>query len=113
MSQPARRRQEVVVWILGINATFDGPTFHLEALLSVAQLAAASDPDLLLDDVNAGNHLSHRMLHLETGVHFKEVEVLVLIHQELDRSGIQIVNCASRFAGYLPHFGAQGLVDER
>ena len=64
----------------------------LDVFLRVAQLPAAGDADLLLDDVDAGDHLGDRMLHLQAGVHLQEVEVLVLIHQELDRAGVDVVH---------------------
>jgi hypothetical protein len=42
------------------------------------QLLAGRDADHLLHQVDAGDQLGHRMLHLQARVHLEEVEVLVL-----------------------------------
>ena len=41
------------------------------------------DPDLLPDDVDPRDHLAHRMLHLDPGVHLHEIEVPSVVGQEL------------------------------
>ena len=46
---------------------------------------ARGDADLLLHEVEAGEHLGHRMLDLEPRVHLDEIELAVLI-EELDRA---------------------------
>ena len=55
------------------------------------QRLARGDADLLLDQVDAGDHFGHRMLDLNAGVHFDEVEVAVLIDDELDRRRVGVV----------------------
>ena len=57
------------------------------------QFRAGGDADLLLHQVEAGDHLGDRMLDLEPGVHFDEVELAILI-QELDRAGAAIAELA-------------------
>ena len=44
-----------------------------------------------LHEVDAGDHLGHRMLDLEAGVHLDEVELAVLV-EELDRAGAAIAD---------------------
>ena len=56
------------------------------------QPLAGRDPDLLLDDVDAGDHLGDRMLDLEARVRFHEVEAAVRIHQELERAGVRVLH---------------------
>ena len=36
---------------------------------------ARGDPDLRLDQIDAGDEFRHRMLHLDAGVHFDEVQI--------------------------------------
>ncbi len=51
---------------------------------------ACGDADLALHQIDAGDHLGDRMLHLNARVDFDEVEVAGLVHQELDRAGIGV-----------------------
>ncbi len=106
---------EIVVGVFGIDAAFDRPALLLHLLLGVAQRPAAGDADLLVDDVDAGDHLGHRVLHLQAGVHLQEVEVAVLIHQELDRPGVDVAHRLGGPHATLAHPLAQLLVfvDER
>ena len=60
-------------------------------LLRVRQRRARRNADLLQHEVDTGDRLGHRMLHLQTGIHFDEVELAVL-EQELDRSGAAILD---------------------
>ena len=46
---------------------------------------------MLFNEINAGDLLSDGVLDLEARVHLQEVEVLVDIHQELDRTSGMIV----------------------
>ncbi len=60
----------------------------------VAQLFAGGDADLFLHDIDAGDHLGHRMFDLHASVHFDEVEAPVFI-EELEGTRTTIANpCA-------------------
>ena len=61
---------------------------------------------LPLDQVEAGDHLGHRMLDLQPRVHLHEEGVLAL-HDELDRAGGDIADRARRGDGGLVQPGAQ------
>ena len=78
---------------------------------NVLQLLAGRDADLRLHQIDAGNGLGNRMLHLNARVHFDEVEVALLIHQEFDGAGIAVADGANGFAQLLhdaiAHLGAQ------
>ena len=50
---------------------------------------------LRLHQVDAGDQLGHRMLHLDARVHLDEVELVVLV-EELERAGAAV---ADRLAG--------------
>ena len=53
---------------------------------------ARGDGDLLGDEVDAGDHLGHRMLHLDARIHLEEVELVARdIDQELHRARAAIL----------------------
>ena len=68
-----------------------------DVALAVFERGAGGDADLLLDEVEAGQHLGHRMLDLEPGVHLDEVELAVLV-EELDGADALI----SELGAWLP-----------
>ena len=65
-----------------------------DVVLRERQRLAGGDADLRLDQVDAGDHLGHRMLDLDAGVDLDEVEVVVLIDEELDRAGVGVARLA-------------------
>ena len=90
---PARRRREAVR-VLGVDAAFDGVAADLHVLLAHAQLLARRDVDLFLHEVDPGDHLGHRVLDLDAGVHLDEVELAVLV-KELERAGAAVADPAA------------------
>ena len=83
--QPPDRGKEVPVRVLGIKPAFHRPAVDLQVRLGKGQLLAIRHPDHLFDQIDPGDQLRHRMFDLQTGIHFKEVEVAVAIDDELDR----------------------------
>ena len=53
----------------------------------------AAISDLLVDEVDAGDHFGDRMLDLDAGVHFDEIERAVLV-EEFDRPDAVIIEFA-------------------
>ena len=45
------------------------------------QPISSGNADLRLHQIHAGNHFSHRVLHLNAGIHLNEIEIPGLIHQ--------------------------------
>ncbi len=68
---------------------------ELHVLLAEAQLFAEGDADLLLHDVDAGDHLGDRVLDLHARVHLDEVELVVLV-QELESAGAAVAHFLAR-----------------
>ena len=64
------------------------------------QFAAGGDADLLEAQVDIGDHLGHRMLDLDAGVHFDEIELAVLV-EEFDGADAEIVDLAHRLGDRL------------
>ena len=63
-----------------------------DVVLRDRQRLAGGDPDLLLDQVELGDHLADRVLDLDAGVHLHEAEVAVVVEQELHRAGARVAD---------------------
>ena len=89
--------------VLGVDAALDrGAAVH-DVVLRERQRLARGDADLLLDQVDAGDHLGHRVLDLDAGVHLDEVVLAVAVDDELDRGGVGVVGLQDQPAGRLAH----------
>ena len=64
MQQPAGRGQEALVRIFGVDARLDGMAANSQLLLRQRQRFARGYAQLPLDEIEAGDHLRHRMLDL-------------------------------------------------
>ena len=73
-----------------------------DLVLGHRQRLAGGDPDLPLDEIDAGDHLGDRVLDLEPGVHLEEEEVAVLV-DELDRAGVVVADRLGGLDGGLAH----------
>ena len=72
------RGHEVLVGVLGVDAKLHRVPDHRHVFLLQAQRFSGSDPDLLLHQVHAGEHLRHGVLYLDARVHLYEVELIAL-----------------------------------
>ena len=68
---------------------------------------ACRDGDLIAHDVDRRDLFGHRMLDLQAGVHFNEVEPAVLVQEELDGAGIVVVDGLGDRDGRFAHFFAK------
>jgi hypothetical protein len=82
--QAPDRGQEIAERIFGIDARFHRPAGQRDILLRKLQLLTGSGADHLLDQVDAGDQFGDGMLDLQTGIHFQEIEALVLAGDEFD-----------------------------
>ena len=71
--------ETVLVRVLRVNACLKGMTVQLHRLLHQGQGFTAGHPQLPFHQIQPGNHLGHRMLHLQARVHFHKVETAVLL----------------------------------
>ena len=92
--------------ILGIDAAFDAVAAKLDRPDGVFQLFARGDANLGLDQVHAGDHLGHGMLHLNARVHLDEVERAVLIHQKFTVPALLVADLLQGLDHLLPSFVA-------
>ena len=72
-----------------------------------------SDGDLEFDEIEAGDLLGDRMLHLQARVHFQKIEIEMGIYEEFDCAGIHVTSGARQADGRIAHFLAQVGRDNR
>src|SRR5262245_11579694 len=85
-------RRDQGLRIFGIDPALDRVAGERHLALLERQPLASGDPNLLLDDVDAGHHFGDRVFDLQPRVRFHEVEVTVGVHQELERAGVRVLH---------------------
>ena len=100
---------EIVEGVFGIDAAFDGVAFELDVALGMAQRLAHRQHDLVADQVDAGDFLGDRMLDLDALVHFEEIKIALVIHDELDGAGVGVIGLLGDADGGFAHLLAQFL----
>ena len=104
----AGRRLEIARRIFRVDATLDHVSAQLDRRLH-GKLVAARDANLLLHQIHSGEHLRHRVLDLDAGIHFHEVERLVFVEEHLDGTGTDVVDRLRSLYRRLSHSLAQVL----
>ena len=108
-----RARHEVLRRNLCIDSALDGMSTWLHIFLCEAQRFTRRDTDLFDDEIGAGHHLRHAMLHLDSRVHLHKVEVPLRVHDELDGACIGILYGLRREDRTAVHLGTGFVVDGR
>ena len=72
---PAGRRQEIVLRVLGVDARLDRRAVAGDLAPAERQRLAGGDAELPLDEIEPGHRLGDGMLDLEPGVHLEKIEV--------------------------------------
>ncbi|RMN69225.1 hypothetical protein ALQ54_05717 [Pseudomonas syringae] len=98
--------------VFGVDPAFQRMTLDDHVILGVRQFIAGGDAEHLLDDVDACDHFRNRVLHLNTGVHFDEVETTVFV-QELERTRTAIADIDTRLDAGSQNILARLFIDER
>ena len=119
MDEAADRRQEAAVRVFGVDADLDRMAVDRKLFLRLRQRLASSNPQLPFDQIDAGDHLGHRMLDLQARVHLHEMKRAVLFGDELHRTGADIAcgfRCGHRLrahsgAQFIAHAGGWRLLD--
>ena len=88
--------------VFGVDPAFDRVALELDFVLRDRQRLARCDTDLFADQVDPGDHFGDRVLDLQAGVHFDEIE-LAVFPQEFDRAGTAIAHVAHRLRADLAH----------
>ena len=96
--------------VFGVDPHFDGVPG--EGRLGKGQGQANRYPQLLPHQVNAGDHLRHRVFHLNPGVHFDKIKVSCRIHHKFHGAGAFVAAGFGCRHGSRPHLlpqlGGQG-----
>src|SRR5579859_2846278 len=87
--------------MLRIDPAFDGMAVKMDVFLPERQFFTGSDQNLGFDDVYSGDHLRNRMLHLDSSVHFNEIELAFLV-QKLESTRAAIADLAARVGTAFP-----------
>ena len=98
MGERADRGQEPPLRIFRVDSRLEGMSVDRKLVLPLRKWLSGGDAQLPFDEIEAGDHLGHRMLDLEAGVHLHEVERPVARERvggdELDGSRADIADCA-------------------
>ena len=98
--------------ILCVDAALDGVTAQLDVLLPVTQLVPRCNANLLLHNIDAGNHLRNGMFYLHACVHLDEIE-LVFFVEKLERACAAIAKLEAGFGAALTDLVAQPRLEFR
>ena len=79
----ARLRAETIIRIFRAKPRLDGMAAKRNLILPQGKRLACRDAQLPFHEIEARHHLGDRMLDLEPGVHFQEVDVQIRIRDEL------------------------------
>ena len=85
-------RHEIVFRVFSIYSAFDSVSVGNNRILGITHHLAACDTDLLFHDVNSGSLFCDWMFHLYSGVHLKEIEILVLINDKLNSTCVVVIH---------------------
>ena len=107
----AGRGQEVAARVLAVDAELDRVRVRLG--VGVVERLAVRDPELLTDEVDAGDLLGDRVLDLEAGVDLEEGDVPVRPDEELARARADVAGLAEDGLGRPEQLGVLLLGEER
>src|SRR5439155_13579451 len=83
-----RRWQKVIVGVFCVDAALNRVAVRDQQSIGVrlgqVETFTLREPDLPAHEIEAGHHLSNRMLNLQARVHLEKVEPAILVEEELD-----------------------------
>ncbi|MCW0416072.1 hypothetical protein NB689_001826 [Xanthomonas sacchari] len=103
MLQRADRRQEPARRVFGVQPRFQRMAVDRQFVLALRQRLPGGHAQLPLHQVGAGDALGDRMLHLQAGVHFHEVERAIGRDDELHGAGADVAHRTRRLHRGLAH----------
>ena len=99
--------------VLGVDPTLDRVPLNLDLVLLKIEWVPSCDLDLLLDQVDSGDDLAHRVLDLYTGVHLDKVEIARVVEDELHRPRVLITDCLCCIEGGAMKISSHLLIEVR
>src|SRR3954462_3672675 len=98
--------------MFGINPTLNGVAVdRYRTAQNGTEGLPGCNPDLCPHKVDTRYQFSDGMLHLDAGIHLNEVQIVPLVHEELDRSGVCVPDGFHRGREGLRHSLAKLLAD--
>src|SRR5438093_2180742 len=82
--------------IFGIDAAFECVSAEMDIILPVRQPLTRCNKNLVPHQIDTCDQFGHRMFNLNAGIHFHEVKVPALVHQELKRPHIRVADILNR-----------------
>ena len=104
---------EIRLRVLGVDPELDDVAAERDVGLAEAERLAGGDPDLGGHEVDAGQHLGHRMLDLDPAVDLDEIEAARTVDEELERPDVLVAGRHDGPDRPLGEVGARGLGQRR
>ncbi len=80
-------------------------------ILRDGQSLFRGNANLQMYQIQPGDQLGDRMLHLQTRVHLKEVKILLLVDEKLNRTGVRVTGGLRDPDGDCAHLSAHFRID--
>ncbi len=105
VGQLARRGLEVLQRILGVDTHFHGRAVQLRLEIRQVRAFAGGDLQHPLDQVQTGDRLGDRVLNLQAGIHFQEIELVpVGVVDVFHGTGGAVIHRLPKGDGRIQHF---------
>ena len=104
LGEEANRWQELARRVFGVDTVLNCMSINFHIVLFVLKMVTGGDKNLLLHKIYTCNLLCNRVLHLQAGVHFKEVKVLFDVHKELNCACSVVVARTRQSHSLVAHF---------
>ena len=111
--EPTGRGQKAARRVLGVDPGLDRPAVLPDVVLGQRERLPGRDAQHLLDQIEAGCELGHRVLDLEARVHLEEIEAALGVDDALDRAGRAVADRARERHRLLAHRAPRRRVEER
>src|SRR5690606_25559002 len=82
--------------VFSIDAALDGVATEFNIALTQGEFFAGGNTNLLLHEIEAGDHFGDRVLDLDARVHFDEIELAIFV-EEFEGAGTAVLDFAAGF----------------
>ena len=103
LSDHPRAATKIVLRIFRVDSQLDRAPGVTNVGLRKRQFFSRSNQNLLLDQIDACDKFRHRMFHLNSGINFDEVEVVILVNNEFTGAGICVSGFSYQIDGTIAH----------
>ncbi len=93
LNQSSRAGQEIAEGVFGVDTTLNRPAVALHIRLLDCQRLSRSNTDHDLNQIKARDRFRYWVLHLQAGIHFKEIKTLILTNHKLNGTRALVADC--------------------